>query len=86
MPEEIDIELTEMPCADSQYILSYGDLRHIGYVQKKTGFIQLIDRVGASVFAEIKEKVESKLKMGELPISQPPETPEWMNGAEEYES
>jgi hypothetical protein len=70
---EITIELEDMDSTPCQWILSYGDLRHIGYVQKKTGFIQLIERVSDSVAASIRMQVEESLELDDLPLSQVPE-------------
>jgi len=70
---EITIELEDMDSAPCQWILSYGDLRHIGYVQKKTGFIQLIERVSDSVADSIRMQVEESLELDDLPLSQVPE-------------
>jgi GTP cyclohydrolase FolE2 len=76
MASEIEIELTDMAATPCQWVLSYGDLRHVGYVQKSTGFIQLIEPVTHQQREEIKHKVEEKLSKQSLPISQPPETRE----------
>lgn len=73
MDNEITIELEDMDSTPCQWILSYGDLRHIGYVQKKTGFIQLIERVSDSVAASIRMQVEESLELDDLPLSQVPE-------------
>lgn len=73
MANEITIELEDMDSAPCQWILSYGDLRHIGYVQKKTGFIQLIERVSDSVADSIRMQVEESLELDDLPLSQVPE-------------
>jgi hypothetical protein len=80
MPDEVVIELDDMDAAPCQWILSFGELRHVGYVQKKTGFIQLIERVHPNDMDKIKKQVEAKLEKSGLPISQPPETPEFMQG------
>jgi hypothetical protein len=71
MADEVKIELTDMESAPCQWILSYGDLRHVGYVQKQTGFIQLIERVDEQVFSTIKRQVEAKFEGKQLPMSQP---------------
>ena len=73
MANEITIELEDMDSAPCQWILSCGDLRHIGYVQKKTGFIQLIERVSDSVADSIRMQVEESLELDDLPLSQVPE-------------
>lgn len=70
--EEIVIELKDMESAPCQWILSYGTYRHCGYVQKSTGFIQLIQRVDEQSFGDIKKQVEEKFQGKQLPMSQPP--------------
>lgn len=71
-----EIELTDMESTPCQWVLSYGDWRHIGYVQKTTGFIQIIEpKVDQTTKQVIKEQVEQKLKKQNLPISQAPEIP-----------
>ena len=72
MSNEITIELDDMDATPCQWVLSYGDLRHIGYVQKKTGFIQLVERVSNEVAESIKMQVEESLEKVNLPLSQVP--------------
>ena len=72
MSNEITIELDDMDATPCQWVLSYGDLRHIGYVQKKTGFIHLIQRVSEEVAESIRMQVEDSLEKQNLPLSQVP--------------
>ena len=74
MSIETYIELTDMESTDCQWILSYGDLRHIGYVQKSSGFIQMIYPVSQEVADSIKMQVEDSLEMANLPMGQMPDT------------
>ena len=68
-----EIELTDMEAAPCQWILSFGDLRHIGYVQKTTGFIHIIEpSLSESTLEEIKQQVETQLQKRDLPLSQAP--------------
>jgi len=82
MADEVTIELSDMESAPCQWVLSFGDLRHVGYVQKKTGYIQLIERVHPNDMEKIKQQVQDHLQKQDLPISQPPESPEFMQGDE----
>ena len=72
MSNEITIELDDMEATPCQWVLSYGDLRHIGYVQKKTGFIQLVERVSVEVAESIRMQVEESLEKENLPMGQVP--------------
>lgn len=73
MSNETYIELEDMDATPCQWVLSYGDLRHIGYVQKSTGFIQLIQPVAPEVIASIKMQIEDSLEKNNLPVGTLPE-------------